>query len=85
MVESKWRKNRWYSSRPLCLCEIQRRIEKITERKIDELGGEEYTREVKKQTGKSKADLYWNPKTGNVYSVPKHGGEAEWVDKVDVD
>ncbi|WP_268873081.1 hemagglutinin repeat-containing protein [Acidaminococcus timonensis] len=53
--------------------------------KIDELGGEEYTREVKKQTGKSKADLYWNPKTGNVYSVPKHGGEAEWVDKVDVD
>ena len=60
-------------------------LKKLPKEKIDELGGEEYTREVKKQTGKSKADLYWNPKTGNVYSVPKHGGEAEWVDKVDVD
>lgn len=51
--------------------------------KIDELGGEDFTREVKKQTGKSKSDLYWNPKTGEVYSVPKKGGEPEHVADVE--
>ena len=60
-------------------------LKRLPKEKIDELGGEEYTREVKKQTGKSKADLYWDSKTGNVYSIPKHGGEPEWVDKVDID
>ncbi len=44
------------------------------EKVINEKGGEERTRELKKDTGKSKSDLYWNPKTGDVYSVPKHGG-----------
>ena len=29
---------------------------------IDDLGGEDYTQEVKRNTGKSKSDLYWNPK-----------------------
>ena len=34
-------------------------------------------------TDKSKSDLYWNPKTGDVHSVPKRGGgEPEWVGNV---
>ena len=33
--------------------------------------------------GKSKSDLYWNPKTGEVYSVPKKGGEPEHVADVE--
>ena len=33
--------------------------------------------------GKSKSDLYWNPKTGEVYSVPKNGGEPEHVADVE--
>lgn len=39
--------------------------------------------EPKKQTGKSKSDLYWNPKTGEAYSVPKKGGEPEHVADVE--
>ena len=46
-------------------------LKRMPKDKIDELGGEDFTREVKKQTGKSKSDLYWNPKTGEVYSDPK--------------
>ena len=33
--------------------------------------------------GKSKSDLYWNPKTGEVYSVPKKSGEPEHVADVE--
>ena len=33
--------------------------------------------------GKSKSDLYWNPKTGEVYSVPQNGGEPEHVADVE--
>lgn len=59
---------------------------KMPKKVIDDLGGEDYTQEVKRNTGKSKSDLYWNPKTGDVYAVPKNGkGEAEWVDNVEVD
>ena len=58
-------------------------LKRMPKDKIDELGGEDFTREVKKQTGKSKSDLYWNPKTGEVYSVPKKGGEPEHVADVE--
>ena len=58
----------------------------MTKKVIDDLGGEAYTQEVKRKVGKSKSDLYWNPKTGDVYAVPKDGsGEAEFVDNVEVD
>lgn len=43
--------------------------------------GEDFTRELKKQTGKSRADLYWD-KNGKIYSVPKGGGipqEVGWL------
>ena len=58
-------------------------LKRMPKDKIDELGGEDFTQEVKKQTGKSKSDLYWNPKTGEVYSVPKKGGEPEHVADVE--
>ena len=62
------------------------KLKKMPKKVIDDLGGEDYTQEVKRNTGKSKSDLYWNPKTGDVYAVPKNGkGEAEWVDNVEVD
>ena len=62
------------------------KLKKILKKVIDDLGRESYTQEVKRTTGKSKSDLYWNPKTGDVYAVPKNGkGEPEWVDNVEVD
>lgn len=60
-----------------------RQLKRLPKKIIDNKGGEEWTRELKKETGKSKSDLYWNPKTGDVYSVPKRGGgEPEWVGNV---
>lgn len=58
-------------------------LKRMPKGKIDELGGEDYTSQVKEKTGKSKSNLYWNPKTGDVYSVPNGGGEPEWVDTVE--
>ena len=60
-----------------------RQLKRLPKKIIDNKGGEEWTRELQKETGKSKSDLYWNPKTGDVYSVPKRGGgEPEWVGNV---
>ena len=60
-----------------------RQLKRLPKKVINEKGGEEWTWELKKDTGKSKSDLYWNPKTGDVYSVSKHGGgEPEWVGNV---
>jgi hypothetical protein len=54
----------------------------LPDSKIKDLGGEGYTQSIKDKTGKSKADLYWNPKTGEVYSIPKSGGTPEYVDTI---
>jgi len=59
------------------------KLKRMPKGKIDELGGESWTSQVKEKTGKSKSDLYWDPKTGDVYSVPKNGGPPEWVDTVE--
>lgn len=59
------------------------KLKRMPQGKIDELGGEDWTSQVKEKTGKSKSDLYWDPKTGDVYSVPKNGGPPEWVDTVE--
>lgn len=47
----------------------------LPKEKIKEMGGEDYTAPLKKQTGKSKSNLYWDPSTGRVYSVPNSGGQ----------
>ena len=63
-------------------------LKRMPKRKIDELGGENYTQGLKRKVGKSHSDLYWNPKTGDVYAVPKEKGkgqEPELVDTVDPD
>jgi len=57
-------------------------LKRLPNDKVKELGGEEYTQPAKANTGKSKADLYWNPKTGDVYSIPKGGGPPEHVDTI---
>ena len=57
-------------------------LKRLPDNKVDELGGEDYTQPIKGKTGKSQADLYWNPKTGDVYSIPKNGGTPEYVDKI---
>jgi hypothetical protein len=41
---------------------------------IKEMGGETWAQKIKRQTGKSAADLYWNPKTGKIYTVIKRKG-----------
>jgi len=60
-------------------------LKRLPDSVIDELGGEEWTQEVKKQTGGSKSDLFWDPKTGEVYSVPKgkRGAPPQHVADVD--
>ena len=60
-------------------------LKKLPDQKVQELGGEKWTQEIKAKTGKSKADLYWNPKTREVFSIPKQGGEPELVDVLDPD
>ena len=54
-------------------------LDRLPKSKIKELGGEDYTQGAKRNTGKSKSDLYWD-KEGNVYTVPKNGGPPQWVD-----
>jgi hypothetical protein len=41
-------------------------LKRLPDSKIKALGGEGYTQPINEKTGKSKADLYWNPKTGEV-------------------
>ena len=60
-------------------------LKRLPDQKVQELGGEKWTQERKAKTGKSKADLYWNPKTREVFSIPKQGGEPELVDVLDPD
>ncbi|EOH99484.1 hypothetical protein UAW_00636 [Enterococcus haemoperoxidus ATCC BAA-382] len=57
-------------------------LKRLPNNKVKDLGGEEYTQDVKGKSGKSKADLYWNPKTGDVYSIPKKGGPPTYVDTI---
>ena len=59
-------------------------LKRIPKNKIKELGGEDYTQPTKRDGGKSRSDLYWNPKTGDVYSVPKGGGIPQWVDNIPI-
>ena len=59
-------------------------LKKLSDSKIKELGGEDYTQGIKRQTGKSKSDLFIDKK-GNIYSVPKNGGPPQWVDRIDID
>ncbi len=35
------------------------------------MGGEEITRDLKKTYGGSRSDLYYDPKTGDIYAVPR--------------
>ena len=53
-------------------------LQRVPDSVIKELGGEDFTREIKKNTGKSKSDLYWD-KDGNIYSIPKGGGAPQHV------
>ena len=46
-------------------------LKRIPKNKIKELGGEDYTQPIKRDGGKSRSDLYWNPKTGDVIRYPK--------------
>uniref|UniRef100_UPI002593E628 hemagglutinin repeat-containing protein n=2 Tax=Megasphaera TaxID=906 RepID=UPI002593E628 len=58
-------------------------LKRMPKRKIDELGGENYTQGLKRKVGKSHSDLYWNPKTGDVYAVPKEKGKGQEPELVD--
>ena len=51
------------------------KLKRIPKDVIDREGGENYTQALKRKAGKSKSDLYWNPKTGEVYAVPKKKGK----------
>ena len=51
------------------------KLKRIPKDVIDREGGEDYTQALKRKAGKSKSDLYWNPKTGEVYAVPKKKGK----------
>ena len=57
-------------------------LKRLPDNKVKDLGGESYTQPTKSKTGKSKSDLYWNPKTGDGYSVPKNGGPPQYVDTI---
>jgi hypothetical protein len=69
--------NNWDPNKP-DISKLKRLPKKI----IDKLGGEEYTSQVKENVGKSMSDLFWNPRTGDVYSIPKNGGQPQWVDTI---
>lgn len=49
---------------------------------IERQGGEKWTAPIKKQVGKSKADLKWDPKTGEVFAQLKKGSPPQLVDKI---
>ncbi|MBP2644172.1 MAG: Hemagglutinin repeat protein, partial [Firmicutes bacterium] len=60
-------------------------LKRVPDKVIQEKGGEEWTQGLKEKTGKSGSDLYWDPKTGDVYSVPKNkkfSGSPEWVGNI---
>ncbi len=59
-------------------------LKPLPKNKIEELGGEDYTQPTKKDGGKSKSDLYWNPKTGDVYTIPKAGGPPQYIDTLPI-
>jgi RHS repeat-associated protein len=59
-------------------------LRKLPDNKVEELGGEGYTQGAKKDAGKSKANLYWNPKTGDVYTKPNASNVYQWIDKIPV-
>jgi len=53
-------------------------LDKLPQDVIRENGGEDFTQELKKESGKSKSDLYWD-KEGKIFAVPKNGGPPQWV------
>ncbi len=60
-------------------------LKRLPDYKVQELGGEGYTSSIKSKTGKSKGDLYWNPKTGEVYVVNRKTKQiSDYVDTIDI-
>jgi len=51
---------------------------------IEQLGGEDYTSGAKAQGGKSGANLYWNPRTGDVYSLVNGSSYPQYVDTIPI-
>jgi hypothetical protein len=58
------------------------KLKRMSKKDIKKLGGEELTQELKKYTGKSKANLYLDRKTGRIYSQVE-GGEPQWVHTIE--
>jgi len=56
-------------------------LKRVPDKKIKELGGEEYAREVKGKNEGSKANLYWD-KSGRIYTIPNDGGAPQLADTV---
>jgi hypothetical protein len=57
-------------------------LKRLPDEYIKNLGGENYTQAIKSKTGGSKSNLYWNPQTGDVYTVPQNGGPPQHVDTI---
>lgn len=58
------------------------KVKRVPKQWIADLGGEGYTSVTKEQSGNSHADLYCDPKTGDIYAISKQKGSKavpEWV------
>ncbi len=51
-------------------------LKKIRNDWIDQMGGEDVTADLKKEYGGSLSDLYYDPKTGDIYAVRKGAREV---------
>ena len=51
-------------------------LKKIRNDWIDQMGGESVTAELKKEYGGPLSDLYYDPKTGDIYAIRKGAREA---------
>lgn len=57
-------------------------LKRLPNNKVKELGGEEYTQRAKSDGGKSRSNLYWNPKTGDVYVVLNGSNIPQYIDTI---
>jgi RHS repeat-associated protein len=55
-------------------------LKKMSPKMIRKLGGEKFTSKYKSKSGGPRSNLYWDPRTGRVYAVPRGASEpSDWV------